>query len=55
MADYILDRCTVLGLKLSFTTQRSVPHTHQASRFGDVLLNTAKVIFEAVREWTHIT
>jgi hypothetical protein len=27
----------------------------KASRFGDVLLNTAKVIFEAVREWAHIT
>jgi hypothetical protein len=28
---------------------------HKASRFGDVLLSTAKVSFEAVREWTHIT
>jgi hypothetical protein len=28
---------------------------HKASRFGDALLNTAKVVFEAVREWTHIT
>jgi hypothetical protein len=36
-------------------TGLSLLSLHKASRFSNVFLNSAKVVFEAVRELTHIT